>query len=187
LGRHSAKYFRPLRCQPLTGILPSARPSTRQNLFYFLKKILCRVPLRRHLAKCFFKLLCQVPLPSARGPALDNVFFYFFKKNYFVECPFPGTRQRPREMQFFTFHCNRQIYICIYIYIYTHIYINDHIYITNMHYISQSHAYFINPLEIHHKSTKVQHHKFIITSSKSNSSTSLLRRWRLQVWPPGLR
>ena len=43
-------------------------------------------------------------------------------------------------------------------------------------------AYFINPSKIHHKCTKVQHHKFIITSS-----TSLLRRRRLQVWPPGQR
>jgi hypothetical protein len=56
-----------------------------------------------------------------------------------------------------------------------------------MHYISQAHAYLINPSEIYHKSTKVQHHKFIITSSTSQSSTFLLRRWRLQVWPPGLR
>ena len=48
-----------------------------------------------------------------------------------------------------------------------------------MHYISQAHAYLINPSKIHHKCTKVQHHKFIITSS-----TSLLWRRRLQVWPP---
>ena len=51
---------------------------------------------------------------------------------------------------------------------------------SRMHYISQAHAYLINPLKIHHKCTKVQHHKFIITSS-----TSLLRRRRLQVWLPG--
>ena len=48
LGRHSAKYFRPLRRRPLTVILPSARPSTRH---------------------------------------------FFLKKNYFAECPCPGTRQ----------------------------------------------------------------------------------------------
>ena len=35
LGRHLAKYFRPLRRRPLTVILPSARPSTRQIFFYF--------------------------------------------------------------------------------------------------------------------------------------------------------
>ena len=69
-GRHSAKYFRPLRRRPLTIILPSARPSTRQN-FFFLKKLLCRVPQPRHSAK----------------------FFLFFFKNYFAECPCPGTRQ----------------------------------------------------------------------------------------------
>ena len=68
-----------------------------------------------------------------------------------------------------------------------YIYINHHIYITNMHYISQAHAYLINPSKNHHKCTKVQHHKFIITSSTSQNSTSLLRRRRLQVWPPELR
>jgi hypothetical protein len=41
-----------------------------------------------------------------------------------------------------------------------------------MHYISQAHAYLINPSKIHRKCTKVQHHKFIITSSTSQSSTS---------------
>ena len=70
----------------------------------------------------------------------------------------------------------------IYTYIYRHTHINHHNYITNIHYIPQTHAYFINLSEIHHKSTKVQHHKFSITSS-----TSLLRRWRLQLWPPRLR
>ena len=68
LGRHSAKYFRPLRRRPLTVILPSARPSTRQ---FFFKKLLCRVPQPRHSAK----------------------FFLFFLKNYFAECPYTGTRQ----------------------------------------------------------------------------------------------
>ena len=67
LGRHSAKYFRPLRHRPLTVILPSARPSTRQIFF----KLLCRVPQPRHSAK----------------------FFLFFLKKYFAECPCPGTRQ----------------------------------------------------------------------------------------------
>ena len=66
LGRHSAKYFRPLRRRPLTVILPSARPSTRQ--IFLKKKLLCRVPQPRHSAKFFFK-------------------------KYFAECPCPGTRQ----------------------------------------------------------------------------------------------
>jgi hypothetical protein len=56
-----------------------------------------------------------------------------------------------------------------------------------MHYISKAHAYFINPSKIHHKSIKFQRHKFIIISSTSQSSTSLLRRRRLQLWPPRLR
>ena len=63
LGRHSAKYFRPLRRRLLTVILPSALPSTRQ--FFF--KLLCRVPQPRHSAKFFFiffkKLLYRVPQP----------------------------------------------------------------------------------------------------------------------------
>ena len=54
LGRHSAKYFRPLRRRPLTVILPSARPSTRQ---FFFKKI---------------------TLPSASAQALGKVFFFIF-------------------------------------------------------------------------------------------------------------
>ena len=96
LERHSTKYFRPLRRRPLTVILPSARPSTRQKK-YFFKKLLCRVPQPRHSAKFFYffkkKTLPSVPtqalgkvfffkkitLPSAPAQALGKVFFIFFK------------------------------------------------------------------------------------------------------------
>ena len=70
LGRHSAKYFRPLWHRPLTVILPSARPSTRQKKIIFLKN---------YFAEC--------PNPGTR-----QSFFYFFLK-YFAECPCPDTRQ----------------------------------------------------------------------------------------------
>ena len=125
------------------------------------------------LGKVFF---LKKTLSSVWAGAVGKV---FKKKLCRVPCPWHSAKT-PRIAIFFTFHCNRQ-------YIYIYIYINHHIYITNMHYISQAHAYLINSSKIHHKSTKVQHHKFIITSSTSQSSTSLLRRRRLQVWPPRQR
>ena len=82
--------------RPLTVILPSARPSTRQKKIYiffknyfaecpnpgtrqsfffiFFKKVLCRVPLPRHSAK-FFYFFKKITLPSAPAQALGKVFF----------------------------------------------------------------------------------------------------------------
>ena len=129
--------------------------------------------LFRHSAKNFWiilkKILCRVPRHDTR----QRNYIFFLKNLCRVPCPWHSAKT-PRIAIFFTFHCNRQ---------YIYIYINHHIYITNMHYISQAHAYLINPSKIHHKCTKVQHHKFIITSSTSQSSTSLLRWRRLQVSP----
>ena len=53
-----------------------------------------------------------------------------------------------------------------------------------MHYISQAHAYLINPSKIHHKCTKVQHHKFIIRSSISQmhqNSTSQVYYYKFNI------
>ena len=69
-GAALGKIFRPLWRRPLTVILPSARPSTRQKKNIFFK----------------------ITLPSAPAQALGKVFFIFLKK-YFAECPWPGTRQ----------------------------------------------------------------------------------------------
>ena len=88
MGRHSAKYFRPLRRRPLTVILPSGRPSTRQKFFNYFAE--CPSPGTR---QSFFLFFLKITLPSAPIKALGK-FFLFFLKKYFAECPSPGTRQR---------------------------------------------------------------------------------------------
>ena len=114
LGRHSAKYFRPLRRRPLTVILPSARPSTRQKKFIFLKNYFAECP-SPGTRQSFFLFFLKSTLPSAPAQALSKVFFIFFKKllcrvplarhsakyfflfflnNFFAECPCLDTRQR---------------------------------------------------------------------------------------------
>ena len=54
LGAALGKIFSAVARRPLTVILPSARPSTRQKKNYFFLKLLCRVPLPRHSTKFFF-------------------------------------------------------------------------------------------------------------------------------------
>ena len=86
--QHSANFF-------LKITLPTAPAQALGKVFfYFFKKVLCRVPLPRHSAKFFFiffkKVLCRVLLPRHSAKFF---FYYFFLKNYFAECPCPGTRQ----------------------------------------------------------------------------------------------
>jgi hypothetical protein len=102
---------------------------TQQSFFLFLKKHYfaeCRRPNTRQSFSLFKK---NITLPSALGPALDKDFFSFlFKKHTLPSAPCPGTRQRPRELQFFLFFLHSTI---------TDKYDID---ITNMHYISKAHA-----------------------------------------------
>ena len=85
LGAALGKIFSAVAAPAVNGYFAEC-PTQRSTNFFF--KFLCRVPQPRHSA-IFFKST----LPSAPVQALGKVFFLFFLKKYFAECPCPGTRQ----------------------------------------------------------------------------------------------
>ena len=94
LGAALGKIFSAVAARPLTVILPSARPSTRQKKIIFFKNYFAECPSPGTQQSFFFK---KNYFAECLCPGTRQSFFQFFLKNYFAECPCPGTRQRDRK------------------------------------------------------------------------------------------
>ena len=74
----------------LAHALPSAMSEALgKDFLIFFSKFLCRVPYRGGTRQSFFLI---ISLPRALlGRRSTNIFYFF--RNFFAECPGPGTRQ----------------------------------------------------------------------------------------------